>query len=683
MKDTDIISVPGNEAFIAMTLATIGQQKIQQGRRYKDETRYKDVVCAFDIETSRYADAEGRYHGFMYHWQFQLGEMLTITGREWETFETLISLLNESCGEKQRYMIYVHNLSYEFHYLQGIHDFGISDVFATDRRDVLRCLWGHCEFRCSYRLSNNSLQGWTKSLRVDHQKIKDFDYSIIRYPWTPLTPEELRYCTDDVVGLVECVETMLSMENDTLYTIPYTSTGYVRRLAKNAINKSCPYYVKGQQDSLEVYDLLREAYRGGDTHANRYYVEAVLDDVYSVDRSSSYPDVMCHCQFPCTSFKKVQATTANMLRYLKAGKALLMVIELTDVDLADKWTGNPYLAYAKCKTTADVALDNGRILSAGYVKTTITDIDLRIIAKQYSFELMNICTLYIADYGYLPQALTDLIKKLYKDKTELKGVKGKEVEYALSKARINSVYGMTVQRVMRTPIEYHADHEEKWTIKPINREEEYAKATKNAFLRYAWGVWVCAWARYRLWEGIQLCSRTGFVYCDTDSIKTLDEIDLSEYNAQRIADAKKSGAWAVDPAGNPHYMGVFEFEEKYNKFVTCGAKRYAYEHADGTIGITIAGVPKKAGAKELAKKGGMYAFTEGLAFTESDKTTAVYNDDDDYIWHSPEGDVHITANVCIVETTYVMTYSADFEELITNLSIYIDNRRADDYNMRW
>lgn len=51
-----------------------------------------------------------------------------------------------------------------------------------------------------------------------------------------------------------------------------------------------------------------------------------------------------------------------------------------------------------------------------------------------------------------------------------------------------------------------------------------------------------------------------FVYCDTDSVKYLGEIDLSKFNAERIKDSKRSGAYATDPKGITHYMGVYEKE---------------------------------------------------------------------------------------------------------------------------
>ena len=54
------------------------------------------------------------------------------------------------------------------------------------------------------------------------------------------------------------------------------------------------------------------------------------------------------------------------------------------------------------------------------------------------------------------------------------------------------------------------------------------KNARSAFLSYQHGVYVTAWARYRLYEGQKLAGEN-CVYCDTDSVKYIDAIDWSDY----------------------------------------------------------------------------------------------------------------------------------------------------------
>ena len=66
----------------------------------------------------------------------------------------------------------------------------------------------------------------------------------------------------------------------------------------------------------------------------------------------------------------------------------------------------------------------------------------------------------------------------------------------------------------------------------IPDEELLEAANKKAFMAYQWGVWVTAWARYRLEEGIKLAG-DNFVYSDTDCVKYVGFIDWNKYNKKR------------------------------------------------------------------------------------------------------------------------------------------------------
>ena len=197
-----------------------------------------------------------------------------------------------------------------------------------------------------------------------------------------------------------------------------------------------------------------------------------------------------------------------------------------------------------------------------------------------------------------------------------------------------------------------------------SREDIYNRARKNAFTQYAYGVWTTAHARASLQAGIDLCG-DNLVYVDTDSCKYLGEVDFSEYNAARIAECEKSGAHATDPKGVTHYMGVYEYEGTYKRFITLGAKKYAYEDSNGKLHITVSGVGKKSGAAELAEHGGLEAFQPGFVFNNSGKTESVYNDERKPLITNIEGHVvTITRNVVIRETTYTLSTTDDYADLL-------------------
>ena len=88
---------------------------------------------------------------------------------------------------------------------------------------------------------------------------------------------------------------MMSDEKENLLSVPLTSTGFIRKQLKKIVFNNLGYnYAKPFFPSPELYALMRKAFRGGDTHCNRYYVDDILYNVNSVDRSSSYPDVLCN-----------------------------------------------------------------------------------------------------------------------------------------------------------------------------------------------------------------------------------------------------------------------------------------------------------------------------------------------------------------------------------------------------
>lgn len=686
--------------YIPGTIANLKTQQPPQGNRgTKSKVKYKDCICAFDIETSRLPDIE---QSVMYVWMFQIHHHCTVVGRTWEELRRFFAVLrSELNGETL--CIYVHNLSYEFQFLRAIIEWQTEDVFAVDSRKVLKatCYDGAFEFRCSYLQTNMSLAEFTKKFHVEHGKLsgEEYDYKKIRYPWTELSERELEYCTHDVIGLCEALETEMKLDSDTLYTIPLTSTGYVRRDAKKAMRKVHHLYVKDQLPDYDVYTLLREAFRGGNTHANRYFSGHILKNVKSYDRSSSYPEVICNGLFPVNNFCRVPEPTEKELRYrmTKLKQALLMRVCFRRIKLKDKYWGCPYLSRDKSRNVAGGVFDNGRILEAEYLETTITDIDWKIIESEYCWEDFYITELYYAHYGKLPKPFVDTVIEYYRQKTELKNVPGMDVYYVKAKNLLNSLYGMMAQDPVKESTLFNAQNEVNWSTDTSKTPEELL-ATYNgkAFLAYQWGVWVTALSRYELELGMQVAG-DDFVYCDTDSVKFIGEHDFTAYNKNKVEASTKSGARATDPQGVEHYMGVYEQDEIYETFATLGAKKYAFTlppkikngvnvHA-GTQ-VTIAGVTKRLGGIELDEHGGLKAFVEehpvyrsdgsvarmeGFTFVKAGGTESVWNDNPPMKTIEREGrKLDIYPNVVIRDSTYTLGITAEYKSILDSSVLPLD-----------
>lgn len=623
---------------------------------------YADCVCAFDIETTRLSEIE---QSIMYVWQFCIdypdGCDIVIIGRTWREFRHMLYHLSKRL-EDLHLKIYIHNASYEFQFLSGIYKFMEHEVFATEPRSVLTfSMYGLFDFFCSYKLFNMSLDAATKKYAPTyHKKTDTFDYEKRRYSDTELTKKELLYCVYDVWGLCKAVRGLMKLHDDNIYTIPRTATGFVRREIRIAMKPQFTYLQNTIPD-YHVYRLLRSAFRGGSTHANRYYAGEILNNVSSVDIASSYPAQQCEREFPITKFMPCENSRQFLNKMLSRGRALLIRAVFCDLKLRNKYTSVPYIPLAKAIRIANYQNDNGRILKADLVEMVITDIDFLIIEKQYSFRL-EIVELFKSHYGELPEPLIEINKKYFTAKTALKGVPGDELYYFKAKNLLNSIYGMSVQQVVMPRVLF--ENGEFVEDMKHTEEELYKTAVKTAYTLYQFGVWTTCHARNALQAGIDLCG-DNLVYVDTDSCKFVGTVDFNEYNYSIEKLAGERGAFADDRSGNRHYMGVYEADAKYKRFITLGAKKYAYENDRGELGITVAGVPKKQGAEELKRRGGLEAFRPGFVFRDSGKLESVYNDNEMKNVVIDGRRLYITKNVVLRPTTYSLDVTADYGELLT------------------
>ena len=699
---------------------TVVQRKKGQ-RKKKHEREILDIVTAFDIETTKVAipDLDGveHYYSFMYIWQFQLGPKYTIMGRTWDDFTKLQSILKQiSAGIKDRlklssyprFACYVHNLAYEWQYLQGIYAFTADDVFFRDVRKPIYCELNHIlELRCSYLHSNMSLGKFGEFVGTTAVKLDGdlYDYDKIRMPWTELSDEELLYCVNDVRTLEEAIRLEMQRDGDTLKTIPYTSTGYIRREIKNAL-KPLHYTIMQLLPDLFTYSLLSRCFRGGDVHANRFRVGKIWESGDSYDRESSYPDIILNYLFPMGPFKRLKdedCTLERVIKLIKCGNAVIADYHFKGLRLKDHKNGFPYLPESKCEIVGDLVRDNGRIISADLCIVALTEIDLEIILDEYEFTTISVYNACTAIKGMLPKAIRDVVQKYYERKTALKGKDGSEYFYAKSKNVLNASYGNFAQRPVHPIIEYLIDGVKTTDgnitqyLKHMPVDEQADDELKKANFPYQWGVYTTAYARFELRRAIKLAGKdskgySNVLYVDTDSIKTIKPVNLEKLNKEIHARSEKNGATAYDSSGSKHYIGSWDHEYSYVKFIALRAKCYAYIKLDKKgnekMGVTISGVTHKE--HKYYKEDGVtvdhkveYAVEEleklenlkdGLTFTKAGGTASVYMDKEDCI--DKDGNwikytdpvtgrsVDITPCVSIVDTTYTLKLDEDDKEKV-------------------
>ena len=586
---------------------------------------YFNIPASFDIETSsliasKDENGEPVKAATMYIWQLGLNGTV-IYGRTWDEFDNVINELVDylELSSKRHLLIYVHNLGYEFQFIRK--RFEWDKVFAIKQRRPVYAICGGIEFRCSLFLSNYSLEYIGKNLLHKYpveKLVGNLDYSKIRHSKTPLTDEELAYCINDVKVVMSYIQEKIEMDGD-ITRIPLTNTGYVR----NYCRKECFYEGIPEDDkearkrvqmnykaimkslqiqSEEEYEQMHRAFMGGFTHASALYSGRVMYDVGSADLTSSYPYTIVSEYFPMTKGEYIGSVEDNKLfNYYLSNFCCLFDIEFTNLEPIQEYE-NP-ISYSRCFIEGGYIVNNGRLVSADKCTTTITELDYDTISKFYRWDSVKIMNMRVYHRGYLPKALILAVLSLYEDKTTLKGVSGKEVEYLVSKNMINAAFGMMVTAVVRDEFEY-ADE---WFKKAADVDSQLAGYNNNfnRFLFYGWGVWVTAHARHNLFSAIYEFG-TDYVYSDTDSIKGINFEQHMEYFKkyndnvfEKLLDMCNHYNIPFNKCrpktknGEEKLIGVWDMEKPYVRFKTVGAKRYIYEYEDGELSLTVSGLNKK------------------------------------------------------------------------------------------
>ena len=582
---------------------------------YKD---YDQNIYTLDIETTSLFKLKGKQHNIidylkltekektncilystMYIWQFSINDIVYY-GRTWDELQIFLTKININSPYKK--IVFIHNLSYEFQFIKSI--FNITEVLARTKRKVMRCLIEefNIELRCSYFLSNTSLDNLSKvyNLNVKKQTGK-LDYNLIRHSETELTEEELLYCEYDCIVLYEYIKIELETYKY-IQSIPLTSTGHIRRELKKYIQDKPQYkrlVNKAINTDPHIYNFLIDVFTGGYTHANYLYTDEIIENVDSFDFTSSYPYVMCCFRYPSSEFKKCNV---KRKKDLSKNFAYLLEVEFNDIHCL---TYNTFISKSKCKSIKGGVYDNGRIISADKITIRLTDIDFNFILLSHKISSYEIKEAYYSIYRYLPTDFINFILSKYQDKTTLKGQEGKEIEYTKAKNKFNALYGMCVTNTIRDEVLF--DNVNDWQTRELTNKEIQEKLNeekKKSFLSFAFGVWVTAHARNNLQELI-LSNDEYNIYSDTDSsklkqgynkeiIKTYNNKVLQRiHNTAKVLEIDENLFTATDIKGKSYTLGIFEYEGTYNKFITQGAKKYAYE-IDNKINITVSGVPKKA-----------------------------------------------------------------------------------------
>ena len=565
------------------------------------------TVLTFDTETSQYTDEII----FVSDWSFTVQEQLCIEGHKVQDAIALFKWLDEHAEENQLFIIYVHFLPYDYCFIRNhmLQAFGLPEEYLMTRpHKYLYIRWGHIEFRDSYMLTQKSLDKLCKDLGVTHKASGKWDYHKFRTPGSLRTDEEREYFLTDTIALNEALVEFFKQRKVSPVSTELTATGFVRAAGLEKMKKFNPsWHKKGFQDcafTVDQYKLLLQCFHGGYTHGNRFLIGITHRNVLNFDFVSSYPARMCYDKFPMGPFfdpgKNItfEHILATMNEYAYIGFCYVEGLQCSP-----HWP-MPSIAEHKCTLRENAVCDNGKIVRADRVVFPFCDPDLIPFAMSYSYDEIKVFDVFASKKDYLPDFLRhEFLMELFRKKCTLKN--SDPVNYQLSKAAFNGVYGCSVQRPIQNSIEEcFITTEEHFSGEMIVKEiiknereaaaqlEKYFKNWKK-YLVYQWGCFVTAAAQRELFlfgslatlptarEGPQYDDdppdgyRAEWLYSDTDSVKCtgIDFEGVEAYNANIVRQAEKMGIGIVEHEGKRFVLGYAERDPDYLEFRYLGSKR--------------------------------------------------------------------------------------------------------------
>lgn len=632
---------------------------IVKNRSNKSRTTYNNLIIMADTETSKKPKMGERIDNHVCAWSCAFRaygrNLVTLWGQDPRDFCEMLSRIRENL-EGELIYIYWHNLGYDWVFIRKfmIEKFGFPKAqLNTKPLNPLTISWENgIIFKDSLALAQRSLDKWAKDLKVETTKaVGLWDYDKLRNQSDELSQDELIYIEHDVLAGVECIDVTMAQLHKTLSSLPLTATGIVRNDARNEGRKHYAhnkFFLAIQPQDYYIQQMLEHCFHGGYTHANRYAVDFVFPGAICYDFSSSYPFVLLTEKYPAEQFTKLDKVTPAYIIENSENYAFIFRITLTGFKLKRYNFPMPTLALAKCPTSINCVVDNGRILEGDYIETYMNETDFKLFVRHYKFnpEDLVITDCYCAMKDYLPKWFTDYVWERYRLKTELKGVD--DVLYAIEKAKLNSCFGLTAQKPVKVEIEeLYKDREidgelhksgEYITDQNFDEKKEYQKFLNkhNSFLPYTVGVWCTSFAQYNIFELAKcLDDYRDWYYTDTDSIYAdhFNEDKVKAYNDKCIEKLKARGYEGVLYKDKLYFPGVAEFDGKYMQFKTLHSKCYVKRPwtADGNgfvmgedLKITIAGVPKRG---SVSLKNNINSFVVGAIFpgTESGKLQHKHN----------------------------------------------------------
>ena len=609
----------------------------------------------WDIETSKIICDNGE--------KMQVTYLSNVVKMNYETGEIVSSVFQRTIEEVVEYFItleddiivWAHNLDYELSFLlrelgeckgelkynkngivEGIYEENVQDIILRDTHSPLSIkldVLPHITFRDTYAIFNKGVAMLGDEIGLPKL---EYNYKKTRLPWDELEELDYKYNERDNIIVAKSLYKYMQDNKLDFKDIPLTFTSFVKRkrkefiienYGKKAVNKF--YFDRNEQfQDFRFFELMLKTYQGGLTASNINETGKLIDKgIYSIDIKSSYPYQMCSRFFPFFSEKTTErygGTIADKFYKLGEHKGFFGVFRFKNIRVKNR---NYLLPISSSQLSKGYVSDdrvqfNGKLLSASEIILPCNNVDIDTINLVYKYDEVECLEIFVTtkQRRLRQEEISFLLSAFHKKET----IKDKEnIEYALSKVYINSMYGVKVT----TPIKssYNIEEGEISEIDYFKFKEEERQKIYNKFIEnqpsfggtldiFTDGCYITSYARFMLVS--MMCELVdegcNVVYSDTDSIKFyLNGQDedyifnlINRINWCTVKDNKKNIRFKTfkeqfnindEDYNKICNLGIWEIENEIPLpyFITFGAKKYGYITHDNKVKTTIAGCNKK------------------------------------------------------------------------------------------
>ena len=609
----------------------------------------------WDIETSKITCDNGE--------EMQVTYLSNVVKMNYETGEIVGSIFHRTIEEVVEYfntleddiIVWSHNLDYELTFLlrdlgeskgelkynkngivEGIYDENVQNIILRDKHSPLSIkldVLPHITFRDTYAIFNKSVARLGEEIGIPKL---EYDYKKTRLPWDKLEEIDYKYNERDNIIVAKSLYKYMIDNKISFDDIPLTFTSFVKRkrkefiienYGKKAINKF--YFDRNEQiQDFNFFELILKTYQGGLTASNINETGKLIDKgIYSIDIKSSYPYQMCARFFPFYSEKTTENFTGELANtFYKIGnyKGFFGIFRFKNIRVKNRNYLLPISSsqLSKGYVSSDRVHFNGKLLSASEIIIPCNDVDIDTINLCYKYDGIECLEIFATtkQRRLRQEEISFLLSAFHKKET----IKDKEdIEYALSKVYINSMYGVKVT----TPIKssYNIEEGEISEIDYFKFKEEERQEIYNKFIEnqpsfggtldiFTDGCYITSYARFMLVSMMCELVNEGcnVVYSDTDSIKFYLNGQDEDYifnlinrrNWRTVKDNKKNIRFKTfkeqfnindEDYNKICNLGIWEIENEIPLpyFITFGAKKYGYITYDNKVKTTIAGCNKK------------------------------------------------------------------------------------------